>query len=481
MDIQIVNHSNLDRVIFRLDAEYYQLQELLQKIYDDYETVKLKDICSMLTQGPNPKFVNEPDINCLTGRNIATGIINYEGSDYVNEQTFNEYSKFHLQTQDILITLKGAGSTGKIAVYDNKTKAMFSRNLGIIRLRDDSPIDYRVLYAILSSKTGQKLIDRGVTGGTGQLTLPTSYLKNMDIPMLNKEFQEIIKEIFSTVTQLHEVFDLCYQKAQNILLEELSLIDWRPKGSNVVIGSFAGTLKSNRIDAEHFQPKYNSLIEHIKQYNGGYCTLHDLTSMVDHGKQPPYDKDGELPFFSQVYIKDKEIDYSFLEMDIAEESVKRVASEFVEKYPQYVLSNGTITYYSVGSNLGYCQPYLSDKFAVPGSFVTIIRADEEKIDPIALAVIMNSTIGRTQSSKWKRASAQPYIYPNDLKQFVIPKISRELQMDIRKEILEGYEAKATAKKLMDSIRKSVDMAIKTNDEIALEWLSNEYEGLHSRS
>ncbi len=50
----------------------------------------------------------------LTGRNIKSGKVEYHNSDYVNENEYLKLKRFAINANDILITLKGKGSIGKI-------------------------------------------------------------------------------------------------------------------------------------------------------------------------------------------------------------------------------------------------------------------------------------------------------------------------------------------------------------------------------
>src|SRR5438477_6386096 len=126
MKYAIINYQQV-KDTKRLDAEFFQIEALIEKLKNT-GSVKLGINCSLITQGPNPVFVDS-GIPCLTGRNIASGKVNFTEPDYITESTFKAYHKFHLKPNDILITLKGAGSTGKAALYNSTNKAIFSRNL----------------------------------------------------------------------------------------------------------------------------------------------------------------------------------------------------------------------------------------------------------------------------------------------------------------------------------------------------------------
>ncbi len=101
---------------------------------------------------------------------------------------------------------------------------------------------------------------------------------------------------------------------------------------------------------------------------------------------------------------------------------------------------------------------------MPGSFITLIRADEKKIKPLYLALVLNSIIGRLQTEKWKSATAQPYIYPKDIKHFDIPKISDDKQLKISNLIKQSHQARINSKQLLEIAKKSVEIAIEQDEK-----------------
>lgn len=132
---------------------------------------------------------------------------------------------------------------------------------------------------------------------------------------------------------------------------------------------------------------------------------------------------------------------------------------FARDNSEYVCRQNDIVYYSVGANIGYCHNYLSDVPMMPGSFITIIRANESKINPLYLGFVLNSFIGRTQAEKRKSGTAQPYIYPKDLKEFIIPLIRPEVQEEIAQHIQRSFALRKEASQLLEEAKLNVEQAI----------------------
>ena len=181
MQIIILEKSEVSRenVTYRIDAEFFQKDYLdAIKLVEKHNYSYVDNITSWVTQGPNPSFCEE-GIPCLTGRNINKGEVSYINSDYVDDDEYKKLSRFQLSIGDTLITLKGKGSIGKVGYVTESRAAIFSRDIGILRPSD---IDSGYLNIYFLCKYGKLLVDRGETGGTGQSTLTTSYLKSIPVP-----------------------------------------------------------------------------------------------------------------------------------------------------------------------------------------------------------------------------------------------------------------------------------------------------------
>ena len=81
------------------------------------------------------------------------------------------------------------------------------------------------------------------------------------------------------------------------------------------------------------------------------------------------------------------------------------------------------------------------------------------MNPLYLATILNSLIGTIQSDRWKRASAQPYIYPNDIRQFLIPILPKSEQEKIADLVRKSYGARSQAKQFLEQAKDKVEQVI----------------------
>ncbi len=378
-----------------------------------------------------------------------------EASKYANI-TKEDLTNFKLHNGDVLFnrtnSFEWVGRTG-IYYQNDEIDRVFASYL--VRFSPDiSIILPEYLTTFLNTKYGVWDIKRRARQSINQTNVNPEEVKEINIPILDMEFQKQIANKLQRANQNRVKSQNLYSSAESYLLECLGMTDFVANTENYNIKTLKESfLETGRIDSEYYLPKYDEIEELIQKSN--YTKLSELCTLIDHGKQPPYIEGGEIRVFSQKWIGDKSIDYSFIN-DICE---PRTSIDFATNNPDYVSRKNDILYYSVGANIGYCHNYLSDIPVVPGSFITIIRANETKINPIYLGFVLNSFIGRYQSEKRKSGTAQPYIYPKDLREFLIPLIRPEVQTQIAQYIQESYALRKEAQQLLEEAKLSVERNI----------------------
>lgn len=201
----------------RLDAEYYrpELKELARQL--SFTAIPLRVIAKRITQGPNPHFT-EAGVPCLNGRNVVGGRINLDNTNFVSRAEFEELARYKLRKGDILVTLKGLGSIGQAALVTRDMDAIFSRDLGLVRLHSSCGFLPEYVYACLANFTGRSLLDRGATGGTGQMTLTTAYLGSVPIQSAELSIQAAIGELVRACESKYEEERVHYRSAERTLL-----------------------------------------------------------------------------------------------------------------------------------------------------------------------------------------------------------------------------------------------------------------------
>lgn len=436
----------------RIDAEYFSKNFVaLNSQLLRFGTRRIMDVADV-TDGIHTSIDYDENsrINLISATSPRENYFDLSRQVFISEKAHRENPRTALKENDVIVST--VGTIGNCAVVNkNILPANSDRHVGIIRIKDKySPY---VLSTFIISKYGRMQTLRESTGNV-QLNLFIYKLKELSIPEFSNNFQNQIDCIVKNALDKLERAKERYIKAEALLLQELGLIDWKQNTENVSVKSFKDSFCINdRLDAEYYRPQYDDFESIIKRNN--WNKLSDLCLLINHGMQPPYVDNGEMRVFSQKWIKDKEIDYSFID----DSNEPRTSLQFAKENPDYVCRKFDIVHYSVGANIGFCHTYLSDIPMMPGSFITLIRADESKINPIYLGVVLNSIIGRIQSEKRKSGTAQPYIYPKDLREFIIPVLPINIQESIASKLQESYLLRQESKRLMELAKNAVELAI----------------------
>jgi type I restriction enzyme M protein len=166
---------------------------------------------------------------------------------------------------------------------------------------------------------------------------------------------------------------------------------------------------NERMDPEFFRPDVIQAVKKLKR--AGALAIGDVCTFVQHGIQPPYVAKGEVSVVTQ-----KEMTSAFLEL----EGVSDFTSiSFYEENKEFQLRERDVLLYSVGAYIGRSNILHERIRGMVGSFVTILRANQELVLPEYLALFLNSPMGIMQSRQRMRGTAQHYLYPRDIKQILI--------------------------------------------------------------
>ena len=451
-----VRYSQLNKER-RFDAEYFSKINII--LYEQLRSISTTTIgeIAIVTDGIHTSidYSEESDINLISATSPRENFFDLSRQVFISSEAHAKNPRTELRIDDVIVST--VGTIGNCAVVRPCVlPANSDRHVGIIRLRHKEYSPY-FLSTFLLTKYGRMQTLRESTGNV-QLNLFLYKIRDFLIPKLSLNAQKGIEMVVVQANEKLEISSSLYSSAENYLLECLGMQDFvaNPDAYNIktLKESF---LESGRIDAEYYLPKYDDLERLIESFE--CARLSDLCTLIDHGKQPPYVEGGEVRVFSQKWIGDKGIDYGFI--DSTEEPMTSLS--FATDNPEYVCRQNDIVYYSVGANIGYCHNYLSDVPMMPGSFITIIRADKSKINPLYLGFVLNSFIGRTQAEKRKSGTAQPYIYPKDLKEFIVPLIRPEVQAEIAQHIQRSFALRKEASQLLEEAKLSVERAIRAGD------------------
>ena len=460
MDFSIIQKSQLEGPN-RLDAEYFQPQylELEKSILQTDTLIKWEEIDGKFITGPfGSEFnVENYDENSqhryVRGKDVKPFFLSTDDNVYIPEKDFVRLKKYSLEEDDILISV--VGTLGNATVIDSSNlPAIFSSKSTTFRSRN---INAYYLLAYLNSKYGQGLLLR-CSRGQVQTGLNIVDLKTLPIYLPSTEKQDAVASLVKKSYDLLGQSKFRYVEAEDLLFEELGLKDFEvPEDLTWVVG-YSEVEKENRVDAEYFQPKYEKIVSTIKSYSKGWDFLKNLTTLIGHPSNPPYARADSID--KTFIITQKHLsDYFPLDNFWEDKKALYTTNDFINKNKEFLLRENDILLYSVGAYIGKTNIYNSNTKATIGSFLTLVRAKQDIINPFYLLVFLNSEIGHLLTRRNSKGLAQQYIYPYDTKNIPVPKIDNGVQEEIGKFIKKGYEARKKSKELLEEAKRKVEEMI----------------------
>lgn len=449
----------------RFDSEYYRKKYILhentikrrQSNFKKFETLGLIVDGSAFYPALEPYYGegNFPFVRVADVKDI----VDFENCEKVPESILPNFPTLKLVKYGDIILTKG-GTVAKAGLITKD--ACVSRDLIFINSSVLNERDYISLFLYLSTSFAYDLLIRSASQSV-QPHLTITLVRDLDMFEGSKHFKNALYEIFMFSQTQGNQSKALYTSAENILLSELGLTNWQPTEANTEVKTFAQSFASSgRLDAEYYQPKYDEVENAILDNSLYHKRISDFKSFNARGLQPEYFEEGNLQVINSKHILDKTLDYgNFEKTDITYWDKQERARVFKED----------ILTYTTGANIGRTSVYLIDEKALASNHVNILRVKGE--DPVYVAFVMNSILGRLQTEKLSAGSAQQELYPKDIDNFLIPFIDKKFQVEIRNAVLKSLELQQQCHRLLEAAKQAVEMAIEEGEGKAMGWLKKQ--------
>ena len=197
--------------------------------------VKLREIAELITKGTTPTTLGfsfeEKGIRFYKIESFnENGNFNENRIAYISEECNNKMKRSCLQENDILFSI--AGALGRVAIVEaDMLPANINQALAIIRIKDEA-IYLPYIKLILSSNIIKKQIQKKKQG-VAQLNLSLNDIKELEIPIPNKENQIVyvqkINKIRDVLLKRKEQLKIFDELIQSRFVEEFGDLKINPK------------------------------------------------------------------------------------------------------------------------------------------------------------------------------------------------------------------------------------------------------------
>jgi hypothetical protein len=397
----------------------------------------------------------EEGVNYIRALNLAECWIDGEILKIEKEQVPSD--GYILNEGDILITRSGA-NCGDVGIITRDLKgSSFGSYTILLRLKES--INPYAVFAFLISDTG-RLQTLQIRYGSAQPNLSIPYLENLiNIPQFGDALSMHLEKLVRDAIDLAHAQRVLYEEAEAELLGRAGWEDLSRQSSELCYQVGFGTLSGcGRIDAEHYQPKYERLVKRLRKIGGDY--LRNFCPPPVKGVSPLYDASGECFIVNSQHLGTTGISY---------ENLERTSKAFYES----PMAQGARVYrddvltYATGAYIGRSNVWLTDMPTVAGIDCIITRPKRDICIPGYLGLFLNSPLGQLQAVQFSSGSAQRHIYPSDLARFFIclpqtesgkPDITWQEKLTAK--VISAARAKAEARAKLEEAKKLVEETIK---------------------
>ncbi len=449
----------------RWDSEYFsKLYLKIEGTLQDKQVKPLFNECNFIKKGIfdlSPDAYKTEGVPLIRTSEIKKATINFSSTVYIDSKTHEDNAKTCLYPNDLVFTKIGA-YIGDVAILPYTHNAYnFSQNVAGASLKNKSIGPY--LLSFFLGKYGRTQILRSaMLSGQGKLEL--NDIRNYKIVVLKNDFIDEISNIFNLIEQVEDNSREAYRKAEDILKKNIGKV----KDINDV--SYTRTLsnsfkQSGRLDAEYYQPKYDSLFSALSILQtkklGGENGLVSIRRSIEPGSEA-YQDEG-IPFVRVSDVDKFEI--SNPEIKLSRDVVSNIEEFFPKKNTILLSKDGSI---------GIAHKVQEDlEMITSGALLHLSVKDINEILPDYLTLVLNSPIVQLQAERDCNGAIIQHWKPSDIENVLIPVLDMDKQKEIATQVQESFRLRKESKRLLDVAIKAVEVAIETDENTALLWIKTQ--------
>lgn len=443
--ISIIKLSELQR-FKRLDAEYYQPEYLqYNAILKKIGSIRLGDKeYSKVTDGIHASidFDATSEIRCLSAQSVKKGYLDLSANTFISKEQHDRNLKTSLHVGDVIIS--SVGTIGNCAVVtESMLPSNADRHVGIIRTTNQ--LDPYYLCAFINSKYGQFQTVRESTGNVQQ-NLFIDKMTEILVPILAN--QKDVSGIIKTATALLIDSEKKLATAKLDLLKRLNyshLPDELSYVSNLKL-----VKEAHRCDPEYYQPKYERIIQLMKEQASKIKKLEDILSFskgYEVGSEA-YQKQG-IPFLRVSNVNEAEIDFDNMQY-VSEAVYNTFKKKHSPKYGELLITKDAT------AGIAYVVRDYSPKLISGGILRARMKTSD---DPNYIALAVNSPFVQLQIERALTGSVIVHWQLKQVKSTLLPIIDHAEQERLGELARKANEMRTKAKRLFTKAIQLVELGI----------------------
>lgn len=240
--------------------------------------------------------------------------------------------------------------------------------------------------------------------------------------------------------------------------------NWEPPEPLTYTRRASEALAAGRLDAEHFQPKYDAAISRMGERGLRIERLANLIQPILNGWDCREFVEEGTPYIRVGDVRGCRIKL---------ESAERVGIDMSDVGKDISLRVGDVLFTRKGSFGNAAPVRKGEEQAIISSEIMLVRRKPEWIDkllPEFLAVYFNSIAGALQSEQWAHGVAFYSISQEDLQRFAIPILPVRFQTQIAENLEASHAARQDAQSLLERAKRAVEVAIEQGEAAGMIFL-----------
>lgn len=461
MQYSIVNFSEFKADDLRIDAEYWH------PIFIENAALlsphqKIRDFVSPDIRNIKSTRINR-DFAYLSGSQISPKSLEYETTTVpLGEEPEQAYHL--LEKGDVVVSTR---MPDRPAVALLKTDGIVgSRDLAVLRANSLTP---EYLFAFCKTDYFVNCLKRSNKGSLSPAVSMTDVLDTaLFVP--SDPFEDLIAKTVKVSIAENESAQQMHTETESVLLSELGLTDWQPKSRLTFVKNFSDMQRAGRIDSDYFQPRYEAVVNAIRNYPGGSATLGDLVTLK------PGVVVEELQILEAGIPLVRVSDFSPYE--ITEE--KYISEEYYADMREHQPQKGDILLSKDGTPGIAYYVHSSPQRMIPSSGILILKSDTDTVGNESLTLILNSILTQEQVHRDVVESSSIRRWrPDQVAATRIPLLSKEKQVEIERKLSDALQLRHRSKKLLENAKAAVEIAIDQDERTASNWLESAHRNLRN--
>ena len=189
-------------------------EDLKREIPEGWEVHSLSNLCSLISRGISPKYLEMHGVCVLNQKCIRDNKIDFSFSRR-HDYKAKDATKRQIKKYDLLVNSTGVGTLGRVAIVKWIPEDFITVDSHVTIVRaNEKLIDQ--LYFVFSLVHKQKEIEGFSLGSTGQVELSRSQLDSIKVIVPNTKLQNTFRSFYAPTIQKMAICEIENQQLSNL-------------------------------------------------------------------------------------------------------------------------------------------------------------------------------------------------------------------------------------------------------------------------